>query len=181
MPSEISWTYYATEQRIKQKNLFRYLLGAAMHAVGPIFALILYFDYQEKGVFEKVTAILFSIIFIFDLAIWYFWLNNVLKFKERSYSLHNVGIDIIETVSQKKKQHEWGQFTGFSLDARSFDKNNKNIPAPAPDSEHIYLGIKNGLQSMVMPYMTIDVEPSVRKVVEEILRSKLQEKFYSEK
>lgn len=174
MTNDIIWTYAATEQRVKAKNLVRYILGAAFHITGPIFALVVFFDFQEKQVLDIRFATILGIVYLADLAIWYGFMNNLMKFKERNYVISASGIEIVEVATGKKKSYRWDQLSSFSRDIRVYAKDPEST-GPSENSEQLYLGYKSAFN----PYIVLDVEPAVAAAVQQILKSKLEEKEYA--
>ncbi|NTU98664.1 hypothetical protein HGA64_01490 [Candidatus Falkowbacteria bacterium] len=171
MSNEIIWTYEATAARVKSKNFIRYIIGAGLHAAGLAYVAVVYSDYIANHVLNQKLTITFVAVYAIELAVWYLFLNNLLKFKEKRYVLSETGMDITETATSKSKSYAWGQFTSFSLDPRVY------VDGMQPPSEHddyIFLGKK----TMLERYMVIFVEPSIKAAVLNFLKARLEEKTF---
>ncbi len=165
----IQWKLESTPERIKAANLVRYLLGFAMHISGLIYALIVYFNFQSNGKIDSNFAKILLAVYVIQLLIWYLFLNNFLKFKEKIYTISDMGIEIQELKSGKVKKYSWEIIKSFSKKSNAYDKEYKIVER----NDVLYVGFQTNL--LRGSYITLfgiknheEVYGCLKKKVEEI-------------
>jgi hypothetical protein len=105
----IKWHFMATPERVEKLNRTKRFMKILFHYIGILYLIILIFDSFTFGLTVQLVF-----VYIVGLAIWYLFLEKVLVFGEKIYTLTDQGFEVFEIRSNITNKYKWDEFKSFS-------------------------------------------------------------------
>ncbi len=151
----IEWLYKPTPERIKQINKVKNILSKITYLTAIPYAIVGYIQYMNDKENGMTFIIILAIVYIVGIILWKLVVSKQITPKEKSYTLNNNGIKILEISTNKLIEYTWDKFESFSKEVNPLNKQEVGILLPLKEKKdnrtnYVFLDLNyNSLEKIV--------------------------------